>query len=162
MRGLKSGKIIPPNRSGRIACQKSERLHCRKRWLTYLRLGIFMFLATVNKTKQLLCLNYIHQVEVEELKQGREELMVLLADLTSGFSLVTDLSRLDSMDVTCMAEIGKIMEICEQKGVGLVVRVIPDPAKDIGLSILSIFHYHPGPRTITCNNMVEAAKLLSL
>ncbi len=121
-----------------------------------------MFLATINRPKQLLYLSFIQQVKVEDLKQARENVVTLLADLTSDFRLLTDLGRLDSMDVNCADEIGKIMELCDEKGVGLVVRVIPDHAKDIGLSILSRFHYRRAPRTVTCVNMVEAAKVLSL
>jgi len=121
-----------------------------------------MFLATINKPRQLLYLSFIQQVKVEELQQARENVIMLLADLTSGFRLLTDLGRLDSMDVNCAAEIGKMMELCDEQGVALVVRVIPDHAKDIGLNILSLFHYHHAPRAVTCSNMVEAAKILSL
>src|SRR5438874_2082154 len=81
-----------------------------------------MFLATINKPKQLLHLSFIHQVKAEELQQARENVIMLLADLTSGFRLLSDLGRLDSMDVNCAAEIGKMMELCDEKGVALVVR----------------------------------------
>ena len=121
-----------------------------------------MFLATINKPKQLLYLSFIDEVKVEELQQARENVIMLLADLASGFRLLTDLGSLDSMDVKCAIEIGKIMELCDEKGVTLVVRVIPDHAKDIGLSILSRFHYRHAPRMVTCQNMMEAAKILSL
>jgi len=121
-----------------------------------------VFLATINKPKQLLYLGFIHRVKLEELQRARENVITLLADLASGFRLLSDLSSLDSMDVNCAAEIGKMMELCDQKGVSLVVRVIPDHAKDIGLSILSRFHHRHAPRTATCKTMVEAAKILSL
>jgi hypothetical protein len=121
-----------------------------------------MFLATVNKPKQLLCLIFIGHVSIEELERGWPDFVLLLADLTSGFRLLTDLSQVDSMDVDCAKQIGKVMELCEQKGVGLVVRVIPDPEKDIGMNLLSLFHYHRRPRIVTCENMVEAAGRLGL
>jgi hypothetical protein len=121
-----------------------------------------MFLATVNKSKQLLHLSFIDEVRVEELVESRDELVTLIADLKPGFRLLTDLGRLDSMGLDCAAEIGKSMELCDQRGVGMIVRVIPDPMKDIGLNILSLFHYSHRPRTVTCESMVEAAKLLSL
>ena len=66
------------------------------------------------------------------------------------------------MQVACAAEIGKEMELFEQKEVGLVVRVIPDPTKDIGMNILSMFHYSHRPRTVTCRSMTEAAERLGL
>jgi hypothetical protein len=46
--------------------------------------------------------------------------------------------------------------------VELVVRVIPDPTKDIGLNILSVFHYRHRVRVVTCQTMEEAARLLAL
>lgn len=121
-----------------------------------------MFLATTNKSKRLLYLSFIERVRVEDLQRGLEEVTMLLADLPSGFHLLADLGRLESMDTACLAEIGKVMDLFDQKGVGLIVRVIPDPAKDIGLSILSLFHYHHRPRVVTCETMTEAAERLSL
>jgi hypothetical protein len=66
------------------------------------------------------------------------------------------------MEPACSTQIGKEMDLCDQHGVGLVVRVIPDPAKDIGFNLLSIFHYPHHPRMVTCKTMSEAARLLSI
>jgi hypothetical protein len=89
-------------------------------------------------------------------------LVALLADLPAEIRVLADLSRLESMDVACMEELGKSMQLCDQRGVELIVRLIPDPAKDIGLNILAAFHYRNQPRVVTCETMEEAAKLLSL
>ena len=121
-----------------------------------------MFFATVNKPKQLLYLSFSGRVSVEQLQQGREDIVLLLADLQSGFRVLADLSRLDSMDTSCATEIGKVMELCEQKGVGLVIRIVPDPAKDIGLNILTLLHYRRRPRIITCSSLAEAEDALQL
>ncbi len=120
-----------------------------------------MVLATVNKPKRLLYLTFVGAVKVDELLRGHQDLVALLGDLEPGFRLLTDLSRLDSIDINCFEEIGRVMELCDKKGVGLVVRVIPDPAKDIGLNILSLFHYHRPHQSATCKDMAEAARLLS-
>src|SRR5262245_42849907 len=106
-----------------------------------------MSLATINKSKQLLHLSFIGQVRIEDLAQRSEEMAVLLADLRPGFRLLTDFGRLDFMSGDCASEIGKFMELFDQKGLELVVRVIPDQTKDIGLNILSRFHYHHRPHT---------------
>ncbi len=115
----------------------------------------------VNASKQVLYLSYIGRVTAEELKEGRKDLPLLLAPLKPNFRLVTDLSQLDFMGVECGKEIGKIMELCDQKDVGVVVRVIPDPAKDIGMEILSMFHYLRPPEIFICRDIVEAAKILA-
>jgi hypothetical protein len=86
----------------------------------------------------------------------------LVADLGPGFRLLTDLSRLESMDLDCAKELGAFMEFIDRSGVSLVVRVIPDPKKDIGLNILTIFHYRHHPRFVSCAKMSLAAKHLSL
>jgi hypothetical protein len=119
-----------------------------------------MFLATVNKPKQLLHMSFIGVVRVEELTRGREDVAKFVDELTTGFRVLADLGRLDSMETGCAPEIGKVMELCDQKGVGLVVRVIPDPRKDIGMNLISLFHYHHQPQTVICDNMEEAARLL--
>jgi anti-anti-sigma regulatory factor len=121
-----------------------------------------MFLAMTNKAKRLLYFGYIQQVRTKDLQRGLEEMPALLADLPPGFHLLVDLGRLESMEPACATPIGKVMELCDQHGVGLVVRVIPDPAKDIGLNMLSIFHYPHHPRAVTCKTMSEAAKHLSI
>ena len=85
-----------------------------------------MFLATINKPKQLLRFDFIGQVRAEELANGRPEVAALIEELGSGFRVLGDFTHLDAMSVGCAAEIGKTMELCEQNGVALVVRVMPD------------------------------------
>jgi len=121
-----------------------------------------MFLATSNKAKRLLHLSYIQHIKPEELKRGLEDMKTLLVDLPRGFRLLVDLGRLESTDPACTPEIGRIMELLDRSGVGMVVRVIPDSNKDIGLNILSLFHYPHHPQVVTCKNMAEAIKKLSL
>ena len=72
------------------------------------------------------------------------------------------MERLESMDAASSTEIGKVMEMLSAKGLELSVRVIPDPSKDIGLSILSTFHYRKKVRIVTCTSMEDAAKELGL
>ena len=119
-----------------------------------------MYLASINKLRKLLFLSLVGKVHAEELVKGRTEIEFLLADLPAGFRLISDLSQLDTIDPDCAPEIGRVMELCDQKGVELIIRVIPDPTKDIGLNILSLFHYPRRPRTIVCDNLADALKLI--
>lgn len=121
-----------------------------------------MFLATSNKAKRLLYLSYIGKVGVEELQRGSEDVLALLVDLPAGLQLLVDLERMESMDIACAEIIGRMMEALEEHGVELVIRVVPDPTKDIGFNIISRFHYQHSPRTVICETIAEAATLLSL
>jgi hypothetical protein len=66
------------------------------------------------------------------------------------------------MEIACMDILGQTMEMLELRGIEQVVRVVPDASKDIGLNIIGMFHYSKNVRIVTCETMVEAAKVLQL
>jgi hypothetical protein len=119
-----------------------------------------MFQLGVDKSKNLLKITYAQHVGPGDTKRVEEELPPLLADVRPGFRLLTDMSGLESMDLACVPYIRRMMDLCNKKGVELVVRVIPDPQKDIGLNILSLFHYRRRVRIVTCPTLEEAMKAL--
>ena len=115
-----------------------------------------MFLATSNKAKGLLHLSYIGHIDVASLQREHDDIVALLAELPAGFKMLVDLEHMESMDTDCVEELGKFMELLDQHEMGQVVRVIPDPAKDIGFNILARFHYRNNPRMNNCKTMAEA------
>lgn len=121
-----------------------------------------MILVTSNKSKQLLYISYIGRVRAEDFENGLEDLKGELAGLSPGFRAVADLSQLESMELECVPGLGRAMELISQAGVDLVARVIPDPHKDIGFNILTIFHYPNRPQIATCKNLTEAGRALGL
>jgi hypothetical protein len=121
-----------------------------------------MLLITSNKLKQLLRISYIGPVRLEDFQRSREDLTTQLKELSSGFRLLADFSQMESMGLDCAPELGRMMDLLSQAGLGLVVRVIPDPSKDIGLNIMMVFHYPHRPRVVTCQNLIEATTLLGL
>ena len=114
----------------------------------------------VDETKSLLVIRYSAAVRAEETEKGLEQVRNGLAKLQSGFRLLADLTELESMDVKCAPFIEKAMDMCNEKGASMVVRVIPDPHRDIGLQIMSIFHYAGDVRIFTCQTLAEADELL--
>jgi len=113
-----------------------------------------------NVPKKLLEIRYRGVVRAEDLEKGLEQLRTSLAALDSGFRVLVDLSSLELMDVKCAPFIEKAMDLCNEHGASTVVRVIPDPHRDIGMQIMSIFHYHGAVRIITCVSMTEANQVL--
>jgi len=120
-----------------------------------------MFQTEVDKSKNLLTISYTQHVGPEEMQSCARQVQVLLAGLQPGFRLLTDLSGLETMDFACVPYIKQIMDILNQQGVEQVMRVIPDPRKDIGLNIMSLFHYRRGVRIVTCGNLEEAMQVLA-
>jgi len=121
-----------------------------------------VFLITSNKARQLLYISFIGAVRPENFTTGREDVALQLAGLAPGFHYLVDLTHLESMSPDCLTELGRMMEVIGQAGVGLVVRVIPDPSKDIGMNILTIFHYPQQLQVVTCQNLPEAIQVLGL
>jgi anti-anti-sigma regulatory factor len=114
----------------------------------------------VDPAHKLLVIRYSGVVGAEETEKGLEEIRAGLAKLQTGFRLLGDLTELQSMDVACAPFIEKAMDLCNEKGASLVVRVIPDPHRDIGLQIMSIFHYGGDVPIITCETLAEANEIL--
>ena len=119
-----------------------------------------MYQVKLDNTKKLLTIIYAQKVSPDETKRCLAELETVLENQKGGFCLLTDLSGLESMDLACVPDIRRAMDLLNKKGVERVVRVIPDPRKDIGFNILSLFHYRRGVRIITCETMDEAMTAL--
>jgi len=114
----------------------------------------------VDEAKRLLAIRYHGVVRAEETERGLEQIRDGLMKLQSGFRLLADLSELESMDVGCAPFIEKAMDMCNEKGTSVVVRVIPDPHRDIGMQIMSIFHYRGDVRIFTCETLAQAEEIL--
>ena len=100
-----------------------------------------MIKVEVDQSQNLLTIRYSGVVRAEEAEKGLEQIQFELTKLSSGFRLLADLVELESMDMGCAPFIEKAMDMCNAKGASMVVRVIPDPHRDIGLQIMSYFHY---------------------
>ncbi len=109
----------------------------------------------------LFLVRYAGNVLVEEAREGSSKAPALLAPLQSGFRLLANLSDLVSMELGCAPFIERVMDLCQEKGVAEVVRVIPDPRRDIGMQIMSRFHYDSSVRIVTCQTLTEALAILS-
>jgi hypothetical protein len=66
-----------------------------------------------------------------------------------------------SGDVACAPSIERVMDLCQEHGIAEIIRIIPDPSRDIGLGIMSRFHYGNSVRIFNCSTQEEAFNLLS-
>ena len=121
-----------------------------------------MFLATINKSHRLLHASYICKVTVADLERGYEDLKLLVREFPDGYILFADWGRMESIDPECATIIGQTMELFDQSSMERVVRLFPDPTKDIGLNILGAFHISNQRPFVTCDNMKDAIRALRL
>lgn len=111
-------------------------------------------------SRNLIEVRYRGRVSTEEVKALSGVVMDLIPQMRPGFTFLADLSDLESMDLDCAPYITKIMDACNASGIGTVVRIIPDPRKDIGFNILSIIHYGRGVHILTFQDSAEAERAM--
>ena len=83
-----------------------------------------------------------------------------MKEVTPGFRVLTDFRWLERMDPAAAVPLAEIMDALAAKDVAAVVRVVPDPRKDIGLNILSQFHYGSQIKLATFESLAEALSAL--
>jgi hypothetical protein len=119
-----------------------------------------MVSASIDKSGHVLTITYGRRVSRPDTRETLRVLEELAPRLKPGFILLSDLTTLDSMEADCAEDIGAMAELLDRWGVATIVRVIPDPTKDIGFNIISLFHFHPPVKVHTRDNLAEAVSLL--
>lgn len=114
----------------------------------------------LNNDSQLLRISISGSFDVPEAEEFFSRVDTLLADVHPGFRILTDLSNVEEISDRAVVYIERVMDICNQKGVCAVARVIPEPAKDIGFNIMSFFHYDKKVNIYTCCSEQEAVAKL--
>src|SRR2546423_7768474 len=116
-----------------------------------------MFSVETNKAKRLLVISAAGHVSKEEVKQATEQVREALRDAAPGSRVLTDFRWLESMRPGAVPHIAEIMDALAEKQVASVIRIIPDPGKDIGMiNILSQFHYSRELPISTVETLVDA------
>ena len=115
-----------------------------------------MYAVELDQSKRLLVISATQRVTAQQVKAVAERVHELLRGVGPGFRVLVDFRWLDSMDSAAAPHLAKIMEKLTEKGVASVVRVVPDPHKDIGLNILSQFHYGQHIPITTFDTLADA------
>jgi quinol monooxygenase YgiN len=118
-------------------------------------------LVAADPTRNLLRLSYAGDIGPNEAEHFERAVEDALATMSGGFCLLADFTELRSMDLLCAPYIERTMERIGRCGVARIVRVIPDPSKDIGFNIMSLFHYPHGLQIVTCKGQSEAERALA-
>jgi len=120
-----------------------------------------MFSIEANDDERLLKINWLGHVDSDEMRRCADEIGVTASKMRPGFRVLVDMSDLESMDYAGAPYIGLVMDLCVAKQVEHVVRVIPNPHKDIGMNIMSYLRYGSKVRVTVCENRADAMRLLA-
>ena len=119
-----------------------------------------MYSVELDQSKRILVITAAQRVTAEQARQAAQRVRELLRDVPPGFRVLADFRWLASMDSATARYIAEIMDILAEKQVASVTRVISDPHKDIGLNILSQFHYGPEIQILTFETLADALQSL--
>ena|SRR5947209_6759139 len=120
-----------------------------------------MFVVEVDNQKRFVVISVAGRVTADEVKAAAQRVREITAQVEPGFVGLADFRWLESMATGAAPFIAEIMDAFAAKKVSAVVRVVPDIHKDIGLNILSHFHYGPEIRIFTVDTLAEAIQLLA-
>ena len=120
-----------------------------------------MYSVELDRSRRLLVISAAQRVSVAEAREAVRQVRALLETVAPGFRLLADFRWLDSMDAAAAPHVGEMMDLLAEKQVASVTRVMPDPHKDIGLNILSQFHYGPKIPIATFETLADALQALS-
>src|SRR6478735_12521922 len=121
-----------------------------------------MYSVEVDRSKRLLVISALQQVTAEQAKLAAKQVRELVRDVAPGFRVLADFRWLESMDSAAARHIAKIMDALAEKKVASVTRVMPDPHKDIGLNILSQFHYGANVKIETFETLADALQNITV
>ena len=120
-----------------------------------------MYAVELDRSKRLLVISAVRTVTAEEANLAAQQIRDLLRDVAPGLHLLADFRWLESMDSAAARHIAEIMDMLAEKQVASVTRVMPDPHKDIGLNILSQFHYGPDVTITTFETLADAVQSIA-
>jgi alkylated DNA nucleotide flippase Atl1 len=120
-----------------------------------------MYTVELDRSKRILVISAVQRVTAEEANVAAQRVRELVRDVDPGFRVLTDFRWLDSMDPGAARHVAEIMDALAEKGVASVTRVIADPHKDIGLNILSQFHYGPKIQIATFETLADALQSMT-
>jgi hypothetical protein len=120
-----------------------------------------MYSVEIDQSKPLLVISALQRVTAEQAKLVAQQTRELLRDVAPGFRVLADFRWLESMDSAAARHVAEIMDTLAEKGVASVTRVMPDPRKDIGLNILSQFHYGPEIQISAFETLADALQSLT-
>jgi hypothetical protein len=121
-----------------------------------------MYAVELDRSKRLLVITAAKKVTAEEAKMAAQRIREVLRDVSPGFHALADFRWLESMDPAAARHIAAIMDALAEKNVASVTRVMPDPHKDIGLNILSQFHYGTDVKITTFETLADAIQSIAV
>ncbi|VGO19918.1 hypothetical protein [Pontiella sulfatireligans] len=119
-----------------------------------------MYLLEIDRT-----LNRIHITLSDRFDEPQaiallDEIRLRMGELERDFLLLCDLTTLEEFSPSARSHFRAVMDLCNEAGVRKIIRIIPHPLDNFGLTIMSYIHYDSGIPVVTCKALKEVSKHL--
>jgi len=119
------------------------------------------FTTSIDPVRNIARIRFAGNLTATGMETAAAEVERLLPDLKPGFRVLANFGQVDTMDLDCVPHLTRIMDLCRQHGVGLVVRILPPSEHDLGIKLLGIVHYRGEVKTLTVDNVAEAERAIA-
>lgn len=120
-----------------------------------------MYLLEIDSERRRVHIILSDDFDGQQAEELFDQLLRRQQELNPDFHVLCDLTTLDAFDAAARPHFRAVMDLCNKIGVKKVIRIVPDPLNNFGLTIMSHIHYDSGIPVITCKTLKEANKYLS-
>jgi anti-anti-sigma regulatory factor len=100
-------------------------------------------------------------VDIAQARRSFGDVKKLVARHGKGFKVLVDFSSVATMDVDVEGEMKETMKFINAKGVGEIIRVLPDPELAVGFNYMSRFFYSKDVKLVNFTSREQAQQCLS-
>lgn len=115
-----------------------------------------MYLLEIDHAQNRLHLMMSERFDAPQAESLLNEAQNRTQEMNDGFHVLCDLTTLEEFDPAAKAVFRRFMDLINKNGAHKIIRIIPDPLNNFGLTVMSIFHYDDSVRIITCKTLKEA------
>jgi len=100
-------------------------------------------------------------IDLAQAQRSFGDIRKLVSKHGKGFKVLVDFTSVASMDVDVEREIKEAMMFFNSKGVGEIIRVLPDPETAVGFNYISRFFYSKDVKLANYTDREQAQRSLS-
>ncbi|MBC8205935.1 MAG: hypothetical protein H8E68_02150 [Kiritimatiellaeota bacterium] len=119
-----------------------------------------MYLLEIDRTQNRIHITLSDRVDEAQTKALLDELRLRVGELEPGFRILCDMTTLEEFNESAGVHYRSVMDLCNEANVSKIIRIIPNPIHNFGLTVMSHFHYNSGIPVVICKDFNEALRHL--
>jgi len=119
-----------------------------------------MYKIDMDIDKRIVSIKIMGEFDLKQSQEMYRDAAIILKTAEGPLMVLSDISEAIDIKHESIEALSKVMELFNSHGTKQVIRIIPDSSKDIGLNILSRFHYSPDVKIHTFDSREKAGEYM--